>query len=42
MIQIKNRFTGAIILEGEFDTLADLLAANPSANLRYANLRFVR
>jgi len=39
MIQIKNRYTGEIILEGEFETLAGLINANPSADLRYADLR---
>ncbi len=38
MIQIKNRYTGAVILEGEYETLVDLINANPSANLESANL----
>ena len=38
MIQIKNRSTGAVILEGGFETVAELINKNPSADLRYADL----
>ena len=38
MIQIKNRFTGLVILEGDFKTVAELISANSGSNLSYTDL----
>ena len=38
MIQIKNRFTGTVILEGAFGTVAELISANSGSNLSYTDL----
>ena len=39
MIQIKNRFTGTVILEGAFGTVAELISANSGSNLSYSDLK---
>lgn len=37
-IQIKNKFTDKIIIEGEAETIKEFLVANRGANLRGADL----
>jgi len=39
LIEIKNRFTGAIILCGEYESVKDCLQKNSAADLRFADLR---
>jgi len=38
-IEIKNRFNGSIILCGEYESVADCINKNSSADLRSADLR---
>jgi len=38
-IEIKNRFTGNIIIAGEYGSIRDALEKNRGADLRGANLR---
>ena len=38
-IEIKNRFTGSIILCGEYESIKECLEKNRGADLRGANLR---
>ena len=38
-IEIKNRFTGEVILSGEYENIRDCLERNRSANLSSADLR---
>ena len=40
-IEIKNRYTGNIILCGEYKNIKDCLEKNSSVDLRYANLSYV-
>ena len=39
-IQIKNRYTNEVIVEGEYKNIKECLEKNSSANLRSADLRF--
>jgi len=39
MIEIKNRFTGEIIISGKYESIKDCLEKNNGANLWEANLR---
>uniref|UniRef100_A0A6M3JAG2 Pentapeptide repeat-containing protein n=2 Tax=viral metagenome TaxID=1070528 RepID=A0A6M3JAG2_9ZZZZ len=38
-VEIKNRFTGSIIISGDYDSIKDCLEKNRGADLRDANLR---
>ena len=38
-IEIKNRYTGEVILCGKYESIKDCLEKNRGANLRYADLR---
>ena len=37
--EIKNRYTGKVIIEGEAENIKEFLEENRGANLREANLR---
>jgi len=39
-IEIKKRFTGSIILSGDYGNIKDCLEKNRYANLRYADLKY--
>ena len=38
-IEIKNRFTGGVIISGEYESIGDALQKNSWTDLRWANLR---
>ena len=39
LIEIKNRYTGKIILSGHYESIKDALEKNSSTNFRYSNFR---